>query len=245
MSDEAYQDILHGKGYHLLKEVISPDEAATVRDLALSKLDEGIDQNGQIAIRSTLHWGPIIQNMVTNPRLLNLAHRLLGEDATLGAVTARILPPNCPPGGLHVDYPYWAMNPGLPVDPALMMQVIWMMEPFTEHNGGTWVAPGSQLWTGAPELERFEANAMQATGNAGDAVVSHGLLWHRTAINHADKPRVAILINYTQLAVRPLTQLGPFDDEFIANASEPLKALLAVDMQKALGRRLRAHAQQT
>jgi hypothetical protein len=245
MSDEAYQDILHGKGYHLLKEVISPDEAATVRDLALSKLDEGVDQNGQIAIRSTLHWGPIIQNMVTNPRLLNLAHRLLGEDATLGAVTARILPPNCPPGGLHVDYPYWAMNPGLPVDPALMMQVIWMMEPFTEHNGGTWVAPGSQLWTGAPELERFEANAMQAIGNAGDAVVSHGLLWHRTAINHADKPRVAILINYTQLAVRPLTQLGPFDDEFIANASEPLKALLAVDMQKALGRRLRAHAQQT
>jgi ectoine hydroxylase-related dioxygenase (phytanoyl-CoA dioxygenase family) len=86
---------------------------------------------------------------------------------------------------------------------------------------------------------------MQAIGNAGDAVVSHGLLWHRTAINHADKPRVAILINYTQLAVRPLTQLGPFDDEFIANASEPLKALLAVDMQKALGRRLRAHAQQT
>lgn len=244
MTADAYTDLLHGNGYHLLREVISAEEAAEVRNLALSKLDEGIDQNGQIAIRRTLHWGPIIQNMVTNPRLLSLAHRLLGDDATLGAVTARILPPNCPLGGLHVDYPYWAMNPGMPVDPALMMQVIWMMEPFTEHNGGTWVAPGSQQWTGAPELERFEANAIQATGNAGDAVVSHGLLWHRTAINHSDKPRVAILINYTQLAVRPLTQLGPFTDEFIDNASEPLKTLLGLDIERALGRRVRTHTQQ-
>ena len=245
MEGDAYDDILHGNGYHLLRGVISPDEADTVRSLALSKLDEGIDQNGQIAIRKTLHWGSIIHNMVTNPRLLSLAHRLLGEDATLGAVTARILPPNCPLGGLHIDYPYWAMNPGLPVDPALIMQVIWMMEPFTEQNGGTWVAPGSQLWTGAPELERFEANAIQATGNAGDAVVSHGLLWHRTAINHSDRPRVAILINYTQLAVRPLTNLGPFDDDFVDGASEPLKTLLALDLERALAKRVKTHAQQT
>ena len=243
MTTDPYNDLLSGNGYHVLDQVITPEAAAKVRELVLSRLDEGVDQNGQIAIRNILHWGPTIQDLVTNPRLLDLAHRLLGDDATLGAVTARVLPPNCPLGGLHVDYPYWAMNPGMPVDPALMMQVIWMMEPFTEPHGGTWVAPGSQLWTGTPELERFQANAIQATGNAGDALVSHGLLWHRTAINHADAPRVAILINYTQLAVRPLTTLGPFDADFIAGASEPLKALLALDVDKALGRRIKAHSQ--
>ena len=241
MSNEAYNDLLHGNGYHLLRNVITPDAAAEVRDFALDRLDEGVDQAGQIAIRNILHWGDKIQSMVTNSILLELAHRLLGDDATLGAVSARILPPNCPPGGLHVDYPYWAMNPGLPVDPALMMQVIWMMEPFTEHNGGTWVAPGSQLGGGEPEVERFEASAIQATGRAGDAVVSHGLLWHRTAINHAEHPRVAILINYTQIAVRPMVQMGPFDDDFIDQASPELRSLLALDVDKALRRRAMRH----
>ena len=195
MSDEAYNDLLYGNGYHLLPNVISPAEANDVREMALLRLDEGADQNGQIAIRNILHWGNTIHKMVTQPRLLELAHKLLGDDATLGAVSARVLPPNCPLGGLHVDYPYWAMNPGLPVDPALMMQVIWMMEPFTETNGGTWVAPGSQMWTEPPNTERFNINAIQATGNAGDAIVSHGLLWHRTAVNHSDQHRVAVLIN--------------------------------------------------
>ena len=245
MSDEAYNDLLHGNGYHQLRGVISAQEAAAVRDLTLTRLGEGLDQNGQIAIRNILHWGPTIQNMVTNPTLLGLAHRLLGDDATLGAVSARVLPPNCPPGGLHVDYPYWAMNPGLPVDPALMMQVIWMMEPFTEHNGGTWVAPGSQQWTGAPNMERFEKHAIQATGDAGDAVVSHGLLWHRTAVNHADQPRVAILINYTQIAVRPLTTMGPFDDAFIDSASDELRSLLALDIDETLRRRVMKHTEQS
>ena len=143
MSDEAYDDLLHGNGYHLLREVITPKQANAIRELALTRLDEGADQNGQIAIRNILPWGEMIHELVTNPRLLSLAHRLLGHDATLAAVSARVLPPDCPLGGLHVDYPYWAMNPGLPVDPALMMQVIWMMEPFTEYNGGTWIAPGS------------------------------------------------------------------------------------------------------
>ena len=241
MTEEAYNELLRGNGYHMLRGLISPEEAAAVRELTLSRLHEGTDQNGQIAIRDILHWGPAIHNMVTHPKLLALAHKLLGPDAALAAVSARVLPPNCPPGGLHVDYPYWAMNPGMPVEPALMMQVIWMMEPFTPHNGGTWVAPGSQLWDSSPNLERFEANAIQATGEPGDAVVSHGLLWHRTAINHAEEPRVAILINYTQLAVRPMTPLGPFDEAFLSEASEELRSLLVLDYAKALRDRVGSH----
>jgi hypothetical protein len=78
MTDDAYNDLLQGNGYHQLRGVISAQEAAAVRDLTLTRLDEGVDQNGQIAIRNILHWGPIIQNMVTNPTLLGLAHKLLG-----------------------------------------------------------------------------------------------------------------------------------------------------------------------
>ena len=75
-----------------------------------------------------------------------------------------------------------------------MMQVIWMMEPFTEHNGGTWVARATTVdWRS--QHERFEKHAIQATGDAGDAVVSHGLLWHHCHQSRRGA-RVAVLINY-------------------------------------------------
>ena len=43
MSDEAYNDLLHGNGYHQLRGVISAQEAAAVRDLTLTRLDEGTE----------------------------------------------------------------------------------------------------------------------------------------------------------------------------------------------------------
>ncbi len=162
---------------------------------------------------------------------------MLGPDARLAALGARVLMPGCELGGLHVDYPYWAMDPGMPVEPALMLQVIWMLEPFTEENGGTWVAPGSQAWGEYPAEKRFAASAVQITGNPGDAVVSHGLLWHRTATNRTDEPRVALLINYSQLAIQPMTPMGPFTDEYRAGASAELRALLGFDHGKALRHR--------
>ena len=46
MSEEAYDDLLHGNGYHLLKEVITPEQANAVRELALTRLDEGAGAGG-------------------------------------------------------------------------------------------------------------------------------------------------------------------------------------------------------
>jgi ectoine hydroxylase-related dioxygenase (phytanoyl-CoA dioxygenase family) len=140
-------------------------------------------------------------------------------------------------GAIHVDWPYWAMNSGMPADPPLMMQVIWMMEPFSAENGGTLLAPGSQRWDGPPDAERFAAAAVHATGAAGDALLSHGLLWHRTALNQSREPRVAVLINYTQLTVRPMVPLGPFDGKFRAKASAELATLLAFDYDESLRKR--------
>lgn len=239
-ADLAHQALTGGDGFTVLTGLISPERAAATRQILLdhveqaTRLDEGV-----LGLSNLLTLDDAFIDLVTHPRLLAVAHRLLGEDAKLAAVGGRILMPACAPGGLHVDYPYWAMDPGMPVEPALMMQVIWMMEPFTAENGGTWVAPGSQKWGEYPEDSRFRQSAVQATGDAGDAVVSHGLLWHRTAVNRAKEPRVALLINYSQLAIQPMTPMGPFSDEYKAQASPALRALLDMDHGKALRNRVR------
>ena len=88
---------------------------------------------------------------------------------------AKILMPGCSAGGFYVAYPYWAIDPGMPGSPALMMQVIWMMRPLSKDNGGTWVAPGSQRYQIDVDKTRFAEEAIQLQGNAGDAVISHEL----------------------------------------------------------------------
>ena len=237
-TEAAYAALTRGDGFTILKGLLSGEEAADARRHLMALKDQAThNDDGILALSNLIHQDPYFAGLVTHQRLLALAHRLLGDDARLAAVGGRILMPGCDLGGLHVDYPYWAMKAGMPVEPALMLQVIWMLEPFTEENGGTWVASGSQAWESYPQQSRFEEHAVQATGNAGDAVVSHGLLWHRTAVNQSDEPRVALLVNYSQLAVQPMTEMGPFTNEFRDAASPELRALLGFDHGKALRRR--------
>lgn len=230
--------LIEGDGFAQLKGLITPEHAQRVRKRLLARLDSAASlQDGVLRVPDLFGLGDEVASLVTHPRLLAAAHELLGKDATLASYSGRVLMPGCDIGALHVDWPYWAMNPGMPADPPLMLQVIWMMEPFGSTNGGTLVAPASQRWQGPLDLERFNAHAVQVEGEAGDAILSHGLLWHRTAINRASEPRVAVLINYTQLTVRPMAPLGPFTDDFMERASPELRALLAVDYHAAVRRR--------
>ena len=144
MTADAYTDLLHGNGYHLLREVISAEEAAEVRNLALSKLDEA-QINGQIADSQDPALGADYSKYGDEPSAEQLSPSFAGRRRHVGRTLTppEILPPNCPLGGLHVDYPYWAMNPGVNgsgIDDAGDLDD----GAFTEHNGGTWVAPGSR-----------------------------------------------------------------------------------------------------
>jgi len=242
------EKLIHGDGYALVESLIDSETAARVRARVLEEVQQQQSRtsaqqvdSGVIGLGQAVQWGPDFEALVTNPGLLSIARKLLGDDVALGDMAAKVLMPGCEPGGLHVDYPYWAMDPGLPVEPALMMQVIWMMEPFTAENGGTWIAPGSQRWTEPLDRDRFRKHASQAMGKAGDAVVSHGMLWHQTAENHSTEPRVAILINYTQIAIRPMRDAGPFTEAFKARATPELRSLLGFDHSKAIIKRAMAN----
>ena len=240
--ETARQSLLEGDGYHVLKGAVDAGTAAAIRAEVLARLDEGEENApGDINLTGLLHRGEMFRALAVNPRILPVARALLGDDAKLAAFSAKVLMPGCGKGRLHVDYPYWAMDPGMPVAPALMMQVIWMMEPFSTENGGTWIAPGSQRYGQQVDIERFRSEARQVTGAAGDAFISHGMLWHQTAVNASARPRVAILINYAQLSIRPMRELGPFDQAFLDDLSPDLRRLLPVDYGRDLMARLKKH----
>jgi hypothetical protein len=155
------EQLIDGPGFVLIPNLMSAAEADEARSRVLelasspSALELGKARAGQQHVRGLLAHGEIFERIVQHPTLIEIAEAMLGDDMTLGAYSARILHPGATEMGVHIDYPYWAMRGPFTLRPPLMVQVIWMLQDFTEHNGATLVAPRSQLRCARPNREQF------------------------------------------------------------------------------------------
>lgn len=244
---EIVEEILGGKGYSVLPGLMSRDEAEEARSFALAEASQSnasgnSARNQRIkhgAARRLLHQGEIFERLVQQPILIAVAEALMGGDVTLSSYSCRVMWPGATEMGMHVNYPYWAMSGPYAVRPALMLQVIWMLQDFTEDNGATLVMPRSQMLATQPDAERFRRDAVIVTGKAGTAVVSHGLLWHDTSQNRTEEPRVSLLINYGNKVIRPLdSEISEVPPEVLARATPKLRQLLGLEWQQSLAREL-------
>ncbi|MCP6761194.1 MAG: phytanoyl-CoA dioxygenase family protein [Fischerella sp. CENA71] len=234
-------EILEGKGYVLLPSVLSTEQANEARSLVL-KLAREQRQEGQLLIYENrervydlIYEHKIFEFMVQHSRVIEVIEAILGTDMTLGDFSAHILRPGASSMGLHIDYPYWTMKPPFPSFPVMEIQVIWMVEDFTQENGSTCFAPGTQKLCSPPDPIQFSKMAQKITGKAGSVVISHGLCWHDTSINSTLEPRVSILGNYNPKFVRPLRDpLHYMQRSVIDRASSKLKQLLGYEFQSAI-----------
>ena len=227
------EEIVRGKGYVVLPDLLSPAEAKTARDSIL-QLAEQERQQDKLVVRGKkerlyglIYKGDIFRQLVQQKQVLELIEVILGEEMILGGFSAHILHPQAQRMGVHVDYPYWAMSSPLPQRPVLEIQVIWMIDDFTVDNGAPLLAAGTQKLATKPDVEKFEKTAKQITGKAGTAIVSHGLCWHDTSENKSDRLRISLLGNYTPQYIHPLeNNLYDFDKLVFDNFNPRLKKLL-------------------
>lgn len=226
-------EIVEGNGYVVIPDILSATQAEEARSLVLEFAEKERPQ-GKLLIEGKterlyglIYKGEIFELMVQHPRVLEIIEAITGEDITLGGFSAHILNPGATNMGVHVDYPYWAMKSPFPKHPIMEVQVIWMVEDFTENNGAPVFAPSSQKLCSSPDLAEFSKVGQKITGKAGSVVLSHGLCWHDTSVNASDRPRVSILGNYTPKFVRPLEDpVRDLRQEVIDRASPKLKQLL-------------------
>jgi ectoine hydroxylase-related dioxygenase (phytanoyl-CoA dioxygenase family) len=234
-------EIINGKGYVVIPEVLSSTQAETARSTVL-KLAEETREWGQVMsqgqrerVYSLVYKGEIFELMVQHPTVIKIVEAIVGWDMTLGGFSAHVLHPGAMSMGVHVDYPYWTMEPPFPTHPALEVQVIWMVEDFTEENGAPVFLPGSQKLGKLPNLTHFSKTAKKITGKAGSLVLSHGLCWHDTSVNSTQKPRVSILGNYNPKFVRPLEDPSQgLQKEVVERATHKLRQLLGYDFKATL-----------
>jgi ectoine hydroxylase-related dioxygenase (phytanoyl-CoA dioxygenase family) len=242
---EITDQLIDGPGFVLLPGLMTAAEAADARSRIMEtaaspnafEFGRRDDRIGQQHVRGLLALGEIFERLVQHPAIIEIAEAMLGDDMTLGAYSARILHPGATEMGVHIDYPYWAMRGPFTTRPPMMVQVIWMLQDFTEQNGATLVAPRSQLRCARPNREDFVRDAIKITGNAGDAIVSHGLLWHDTSPNHTAEPRVSLLINYGLKVIRPLdTAIAKVPPAVLERATPKLRQLLGFEFANSLAR---------
>jgi len=227
------KEIVEGQGYVVLPDLVTPKEAKTARDLVLKlanqerQTGELVTNNAKERLYGLIYKGEIFRELVQHPTVLALIKAILGDDIILGGFSAHILNFQAKRMGVHVDYPYWAMKSPYPNYPILEIQVIWLVEDFTEKNGAPLFVPSSHKLATKPNLQHFEQTAQKITGKAGSAIISHGLCWHDTSKNLTDIPRVSILGNYTPEYIHPLeNHLFAYQAEVVEQATPQLQKLL-------------------
>ena len=227
------EEITQGKGYVLLPDLLSRQQAAKARSLILEFAQQSRENNQLIVqgakerLYGLIYKDSIFAELIQNQDIISVIEAILGEDIILGGFSAHILHPGAQRMGVHVDYPYWAMSSPFPKYPILEIQVIWLMEDFTADNGAPLFAAGTQNLATKPDIKQFEKTAEKITGTAGTAIISHGLCWHDTSVNCSDRPRVSLLGNYTPQYIHPLeNNLFDYQGETVKNSSPKLRKLL-------------------
>jgi ectoine hydroxylase-related dioxygenase (phytanoyl-CoA dioxygenase family) len=230
---ELTEEIVRGKGYIVIPDLLSLTETKKARDSILQLSRQERQQDRSIVRGKTerlyglIYKGDIFQKLVREKLIIEVIEAILGEDLVSGGFSAHILYPQAKRMGVHVDYPYWAMPSPFPQYPILEIQVIWAMDDFTVDNGAPLFAAGTQKLAVKPDLEKFERTAEKITVSAGTAIISHGLCWHDTSENQSDRPRISLLGNYTPQYIHPLENLKyDFNRQTFDNFTPRLKKLL-------------------
>lgn len=84
----------------------------------------------------------------------------------------------------------------------LMVNMLVMVDDFTQANGATCIVPGSHLAEARPSDDDLARRGVQVTGTAGGVVLFDSNLWHSAMPNLTPSPRKALTLTFTRPFVK-------------------------------------------
>lgn len=161
-----------------------------------------------------------LDDMVRHPLALAMARHLLGQRIMLSGYTGHIIHPGNEEMDLHTDQ-WWlprATPPGEPpnrpgditrasarhgpplpaahpINPAVVINVMWAISDFTRANGCTRLVPGSHISGAEPDPRQIPAT-VHAEVPAGGVVMWDARTWHGSGSNTTQSSRVGVSITY-------------------------------------------------
>src|SRR5580692_10536398 len=200
---EAARHALDAQGYCIIPNVLSRAEVAALK-ARLEEQAEGERARGVAfhdggparpnqRIWMLMNKGRVFRDLMLHPMVAELMGHLLGEDFLVSSFTANIAHPGGEPMTLHTDQGYvgfWTPRP-------VVANIAWMLDDFTDANGGTRLVPASHLNQAAtPRSSAYvpsePANmptlddTIAAEGAAGSILCFDGRVWHGTGANRSE-----------------------------------------------------------
>lgn len=238
------------------------DAGGNIRRDAFRAANGGVNQRVWMLANKGRQFTDLLENATAN----ELVGHVLGEEYLLSSHTANIAKPGSVPMTLHTDQ-WWMPAPTrvgrnplqvgsmtrtrfdidetAPADqapsmisPAVVCNIIWMLNDFTEANGGTRIVPRSHLAGRHPDA-RLDADVqtVAAEGPAGTALFTDGRVWHGTGANIGNSPRYGLITTFCGPQFRPQENYTVgLDEQVLREASPRLRALLGFKVWWAYGR---------
>lgn len=241
------RELLEGDGVVLLKGVFDRERIARARAI-LDRETETARETGshfnqgtqdpllqrRIWFTRLVELDPDIARLVEDPMIYAPMQAFLGDEFVMGSMCSSRIMPGFGGQEPHVDYPYWdiyrrgtfpmQINASFPLN----AQAVILIDPFTEENGATALAPGSQdqLRYPVPE-DDFFGRCIRLTGEPGDVVLFYGAAWHCAMPNRSKGSRTGILVEFLPKFVKPIEDmLTGLDKDFLDGASPQMRQLL-------------------
>ncbi len=80
----------------------------------------------------------------------------------------------------------------------MMIQMIVLLDDFTEENGATYLLTGSHRQDVKPEAEEFYQKADRAIAKRGSILLFDSNLWHAAGVNNTDTQRRVLTLSFTK-----------------------------------------------
>ena len=181
-------------------------------------------------VNMLLNKGEIFQRLALNAAIAPLVEHLLGSGYLLSACDAQVKHAGTGAMPLHSDQ-WWLPKPVqageefqrpatiernhgslksaaaslAPINPPVVVVVMWMISQFTQQNGATRIVPGSHHSGGEPDPSvPHVVPTVAATGAAGTALVFDGRTWHGAGENLSQHTRYAITCGFVAPQFRTL-----------------------------------------
>jgi ectoine hydroxylase-related dioxygenase (phytanoyl-CoA dioxygenase family) len=203
--DERKVREIRERGFAVVKDVVSPSEAAVMRNRLQECIDEDLERwkddptyPDRWMVMNLMVRGAPFARFLENDVIQAYFGELLGDTCIIYAYTSSSMPP----GGtnyshrIHVDCP--RLIPGYVTNAGVLLA----LDDFTPENGATYLLPGSHTRGEKPSEEEFLAKAERVYPKAGDGVFLNARTWHMGAPNRTDKARHAISMNVCRAYMR-------------------------------------------
>ena len=218
-ADPAILAHLEEHGYAVVPDALSAEQVAVLREgveRAFAAPDEESTLRGESMARiwrpRMFERGTAFEEVVDNPRLIDLVEAVLGADCHLIANSALRTGPGDGISGWHADEVVRFPRPrDVPLDPrirvpCLILGINYYLCDVDDELGPTQFVPGSHRSGRGPEPEDFDAEGnphyegrgpLSGAGAAGTAVLWNDQTWHRGATNvSADRTRWVLQAPY-------------------------------------------------